>query len=96
MFGPGQAGDKLFDNNYSYHGTLFSTYSLTDATWHLVHVWLALVIMIVIFIFITTLFLVRKDRRGFGRVRHKCIKCKQKLLRPNAPFCPKCGKEQFT
>lgn len=96
MFGPGQAGDKLFGNNYSYHGTLFSTYSLTDATWHLIHIWLALVIMIIIFIFITALFLVRKDRRSFGRVRHKCIKCKQKLPRPNAPFCPKCGKEQFT
>lgn len=95
MFGPGQVGDKLFGNNYSYHGTLFSTYSLSDATWHLIHLWLALVIMIIVFIFITTFFLIRKDRRSFGRIIRKCVKCKRTLSHPNAPLCPRCGEEQF-
>ncbi len=78
-FGPSQEGDKLFGNNYSYHGTLFSTYSLANATWHLIYTWLALGAMIVVFILMTILCLMLKDRRGFGRVRHNSVKCKQKL-----------------
>ena len=95
VFGPAQNGDKLFGSNYSYHGTLFSTYNLTDATWHLLQMWLALGAMVVALLLITCLCLLLKDRRSFGRIRRSCIKCKQKLTLPNAPHCTACGCEQF-
>lgn len=95
VFGPGQSGDKLFGNNYSYHGTLFSTYSLSDATWHLLDIWLALGIMSVVLILVAGLCLRVKDRRSFGHIRRRCINCKRKLLHPNALKCKACGAQQY-
>jgi hypothetical protein len=50
-------------DNWSYQGTLFSTYSKTDAIAHLLLCWGALVIMILILGFATAYFLKRKDVR---------------------------------
>lgn len=56
-------GDELFGNNYSYHGTLFSIYSQSEAHQYLLFMWLALVIMILVFGVATGYFLKRKDAR---------------------------------
>ncbi len=56
-------GDELYGNNYTYHSTLFSTYSHAEAQQYLLLTWLALVIMIVIFSFVIAFFLKRKDVR---------------------------------
>ncbi len=56
-------GDTLFGNDYTYHGILFSTYSKTDATTHLLFIWLALAGMIVLLGWTTAYFLKRKDVR---------------------------------
>jgi ABC transport system ATP-binding/permease protein len=56
-------GDTLFGNDYTYHGILFSTYSKTDATIHLLFIWLALAGMIVLLGWTTAYFLKRKDVR---------------------------------
>ena len=61
MFGPSEPGDKLFDNDYSYHGTLFSLYSQVNATWHLIYMWGALAIIIVLLLSITTFALCLAD-----------------------------------
>jgi ABC-type multidrug transport system ATPase subunit/pSer/pThr/pTyr-binding forkhead associated (FHA) protein len=95
MFGPGQPGDQLFKNNYSYHGTVFSTYSLSDATWHLIHIWLILGVMTILFVIITTACLMYKDKRSFGLNRLNCVKCKKTLAYPNEARCQNCGAEQF-
>ena len=95
MFGPSQDGDKLFGNNYSYHGTLFSTYSQVNATWHLIYIWSALAIIIVLLLGVTAFALWLKDRRGFGVFRKRCIQCKKTLSRPNAPFCGSCRAQQY-
>ena len=42
-------GDKLFGNNYTYNGTLFSLYSQNDAVQHLLFLWGALLLMTVLF-----------------------------------------------
>lgn len=57
-------GDQLFGNSYTYHGTLFSTYSQSDALHYLLLMWLALVIMILVFGAAIGYFLKRKDARG--------------------------------
>ncbi len=54
-------GDQLFGNNYTYHGTLFSIYSQSEALRYLLLMWLALVIMILVFGVATGFFLKRKD-----------------------------------
>lgn len=56
-------GDQLFGNNYTYHGTLFSTYSQSEALKYLLLMWLALGIMILVFGVATGFFLKRKDSR---------------------------------
>ena len=56
-------GDKLFGNNYTYHGTLFSTYSQSESLRYLLLMWLALGIMILVFGVATGFFLKRKDSR---------------------------------
>ena len=56
-------GDELFGNNYSYHGTLFSIYSQSEARQYLLLMWLALIIMILVFGVATGYFLKRKDFR---------------------------------
>ena len=57
-------GDQLFGNNYTYHGTLFSTYTQVEALQYLLLMWLALGIMILVFGVATGFFLKRKDSRG--------------------------------
>ncbi|HCI81037.1 MAG TPA: ABC transporter ATPase, partial [Ktedonobacter sp.] len=57
-------GDELFGNNYSYHGTLFSIYSQKEALQYLLLMWLALVLMILIFGVATGYFLKRKDTQA--------------------------------
>jgi ABC-type multidrug transport system ATPase subunit len=56
-------GDKIYGDNYIYHGFLFSTYSQTDAIHYLLLMWGALVVMIVLFCCIIAVFLKRKDIR---------------------------------
>jgi ABC transport system ATP-binding/permease protein len=59
----GLHGDKLGADDFSYKGTLFSTFSQTDATIHLFVCWLALAAMILILSIATAYFLKRKDIR---------------------------------
>ena len=56
-------GDKIFGDNYIYHGVLFSTYNHANATNYLLLMWAALAIMIVLFGCIIAVFLKRKDIR---------------------------------
>jgi ABC transport system ATP-binding/permease protein len=56
-------GDTLFGNSPTYHGTLFSIYSQVDALSYTLLMWLALVIMIIVFALATAYFLKRKDVR---------------------------------
>ncbi|MDQ6661620.1 MAG: ABC transporter permease, partial [Chloroflexota bacterium] len=57
-------GDEIFGNNYSYHGTLFSIYSQSEALQYLLLMWLALIIMILVFGVAVRYFLKQKDLRG--------------------------------
>jgi uncharacterized membrane protein len=54
-------GDRLFGDDYTYHGTLFSVYSQTDALHRLLLSWGALGAIIVILIVVVGIFLKRKD-----------------------------------
>ena len=56
-------GDKLFGDDYTYHGTLFSIYSQTDALHRLLLSWAALGVIIVVLMIIIGIFLKRKDIR---------------------------------
>jgi ABC transport system ATP-binding/permease protein len=56
-------GDKLVGDIYSYHSTLYSLYSQTDAQRYLLLMWLALVVMIVAFGGVIGYCLKRKDMR---------------------------------
>ncbi len=56
-------GDKLGADDFSYRGTLFSTYSQEEAALHLFVCWLALIVMIVLLGLATAYFLKRKDIR---------------------------------
>ena len=56
-------GDKLFGNIDTYRGTLFSIYSQRDATTYILLMWLALVIIIIVFGYATAWLMKRKDRR---------------------------------
>lgn len=57
-------GDKLFGGNYTYHSTLFSTYSQSNATHYLLFMWFALVVMIVTFGFVMSYSLKRMYNNG--------------------------------
>ena len=59
----GLHGDKLGTDGFSYKGTLFSTFSQTEATIHLFICWFALIVMIVLLVFAIAYFLKRKDVR---------------------------------
>ncbi len=59
----GLHGDKLGADDFSYRGTLFSTFSQTEATIHLFICWFALVVMIVLLGVTIAYFLKRKDVR---------------------------------
>ncbi len=56
-------GDTLFGNDYTYHGTLFSIYSQTDATHRLLLSWVALGVLIIVMMVVVGIFLKRKDVR---------------------------------
>jgi ABC transport system ATP-binding/permease protein len=56
--------DHLFGDNESYHGTLFSIYSQTDAMHHLVLCWLALGAINIALMIVIATFLKRKDARS--------------------------------
>jgi ABC-type multidrug transport system permease subunit len=55
--------DKLFGNDYTYHGTLFSLYSQQDDAAHLLFLWGALLLMIVLSMCTTFIAMKRKDVR---------------------------------
>ena len=57
-------GGKLFGDDPTYHGTLFSVFSQSDATHRLLLSWMALGLMIVVFVWVLGLLLKRKDIRG--------------------------------
>jgi ABC-type multidrug transport system ATPase subunit/pSer/pThr/pTyr-binding forkhead associated (FHA) protein len=56
-------GGKLFGNDYTYHGTLFSIYSKDDGTQRIVLAWIALSVIILALTCIIGIFLKRKDAR---------------------------------
>jgi hypothetical protein len=60
----GLHGDKLGADGFSYWGTLFSTYSQTQAVFHLLLVWAILGAMIVGFGLLIAWFLKKKDVRA--------------------------------
>jgi ABC transport system ATP-binding/permease protein len=60
----GLHGDRLGADDFSYKGTLFSTFSQTEATIHLFICWFALVVMILLFVVAIAYFLKRKDVRA--------------------------------
>ena len=54
-------GDRLFGDDYTYHGTLFSIYSQADAAQRLFLSWGALGALIVVLMIVVGIFLKRKD-----------------------------------
>lgn len=56
--------DELFGNDPIFHGTLFSTYSQTDATHRLLLAWGALVVLTIIMSIVMGIALKRKDIRA--------------------------------
>jgi ABC transport system ATP-binding/permease protein len=60
-------GDRLFGNDYTYHGTLFSIYSQTDALHRLLLSWGALVVIIIVLAILIGIFLKRKDVKVLPR-----------------------------
>ncbi|HKV57571.1 MAG TPA: ABC transporter permease, partial [Ktedonobacteraceae bacterium] len=54
-------GDKLFGNDYTYHSTLFSIYSQSDATHRLLFSWGALLAISIVLMILVGVFLKRKD-----------------------------------
>jgi ABC transport system ATP-binding/permease protein len=57
-------GDKLFGDDYTYHGTLFSIYSQADAMHRLLFSWAALVVITIVLMIVIGIFLKRKDVRA--------------------------------
>jgi threonine/homoserine/homoserine lactone efflux protein len=60
----GLHGDALQADGFSFHGTLFSTFSKSDAELHLFICWGALTLIIVVFAICIAWFLKRKDVRA--------------------------------
>ena len=56
-------GDKLFGDDFTYHSTLFSIYSQTDALHRLLISWAALGVIIIALMIVIGIFLKRKDVR---------------------------------
>ncbi len=56
-------GDKLFGDDFTYHSTLFSIYSQTDALHRLLISWAALVVISIALMIVIGIFLKRKDIR---------------------------------
>ena len=63
LHGDKLGGDKLLGDDYTYHGTLFSTYSQTDAMQRVLLAWAALGTIIIILAIVTGIILKRKDVR---------------------------------
>ncbi len=57
-------GDSLFGSDPSYHGTLFSTFSHTDATGRVLLAWAALGAIVLVLTVVTAIGLKRKDIRA--------------------------------
>jgi ABC-type multidrug transport system ATPase subunit/pSer/pThr/pTyr-binding forkhead associated (FHA) protein len=57
-------GDRLFGSDYTYHGTLFSIYSQTDAMRRLSLSWVALAFITIFLMIVIAIFLKRKDAQG--------------------------------
>jgi biopolymer transport protein ExbD len=57
-------GDKLFGNDYTYHSTLFSVFSKTDALHRLILSWVSLGVIIVVLMVVIGVFLKLKDIRA--------------------------------
>jgi len=49
LHGDKLGGDRLLGNDYTYHGTLFSTYSQSDAMQRVLLAWIALGLIIIVF-----------------------------------------------
>ncbi len=60
----GLHGDKLGGDDFSYQGTLFSTFTKAQATGHLLLIWFALFLTIIVLGVATAYFLKRKDIRS--------------------------------
>jgi ABC-type multidrug transport system permease subunit len=56
-------GDKLFGNDYLYHGTLYSTYTQAEATQRIVLSWIAMGLIVLVLIGVIAFALKRKDAR---------------------------------
>jgi len=54
-------GDKLFGNDYTYHSTLFSIYSQSDAMHRLLVSWGTLVMISIVLMVLVGVFVKRKD-----------------------------------
>ena len=57
-------GDSLFGSDPSYHGTLFSTFSQSDATHRLLIAWGAMAAIFLVLTVVTAVGLKRKDIRA--------------------------------
>ncbi|WP_246039219.1 FHA domain-containing protein [Dictyobacter alpinus] len=57
-------GDKLFGDDYTYHGTLYSIYSHTEALQRLLVSWGALGGIVIVLMIVIGIFLKRKDARS--------------------------------
>jgi ABC transport system ATP-binding/permease protein len=57
-------GDSFWGSDPTYHGTLFSTYSQSDATHRILIAWVALAVIILVFSVLTAIGLKRKDIRS--------------------------------
>ncbi|HEY4387856.1 MAG TPA: hypothetical protein VGN34_25685, partial [Ktedonobacteraceae bacterium] len=56
-------GDKLFGDDPTFHGTLFSIYNQTDALHRLLLSWIALSVLVIMLTIVVGIFLKLKDRR---------------------------------
>ncbi len=56
-------GDKLFGNDYLYHGTLYSIYTQAEATQRIVLSWIAMGLVVIVLIGVIAFALKRKDAR---------------------------------
>ena len=63
LHGDKLGGDRLLGDDLTYHGTLFSTYSQSDATHQLLLSWIALALIILVFGTATGIALKIKDRQ---------------------------------
>jgi hypothetical protein len=57
-------GDKLFGNDFTYHSTLFSVFSKTDAIHRLILSWVSLGVIIIVLMIVIGIFLKLKDVRA--------------------------------